>query len=112
MWNDGRNMKYGHYVTHKNTVSCVKTPYNLVALVEQQSDHIKMLTDKVERLDEFKHTQQCNGIQDDEGNNSGTANEEISTEPMVRSTACDKYNKIQESKWIKRKREQEVEEEK
>ena len=79
-------MKYGHYVIHKNTACYVPKPYNLAALVEQQSDHIKMLTYKVERLEEFKHTQQHNGIED-EGNNSGTASGEISTETTIREMA-------------------------
>ena len=56
MWNNGRNMKNGHHVTHNNTACCVQTPCNLEALVEQQSDHIKMLTDTVETLEEFKCT--------------------------------------------------------
>ena len=78
MWNGGRNMKHGHHVTHKNVVHCVQTPYNLSALVEQQSEHAKMLTDKVERLEEAKCMQQYNIVEDDEGNISGTDSEEIS----------------------------------
>ena len=36
MWNDGRNMKYGHHVTHKNAMCYVQASFNLAALVEQQ----------------------------------------------------------------------------
>ena len=49
--------------------------HNLAALVEQQSDHINLLKDKVERLEDLKCTQQCNGVKDDEGNNSGLSKE-------------------------------------
>ena len=52
IWNDGRNMKCGHCVTKKNAVHYVQTQCNLAALVEQQLDHVKMLTDKVEILEE------------------------------------------------------------
>ena len=46
-----------------------------------------MLTYKVERMEEFKHTQQHNSIENDEGNSSETGSEAIGTENEIRATA-------------------------
>ena len=86
MWSDGGNMKHGCCVTHKNAACYVQIPRNLVELVEKQSDHVKLLTEKVERLEDFKYAQQYNGVKDNEGNASGTTSEEISTEHVIKAT--------------------------
>ena len=94
MQTDRRNIKYEYHETYKKTAHYVQMPCNLAAIVEHQSDYIKFLTDKVERLRGFLCVQQHNCIEDDAGNKSGTTSEEISTEFIIRATAKD-YDQMQ-----------------
>lgn len=70
-----------------------------------------MLTDKVEILEEVKHTHQNSVIEDDEGKNSGTASEAISTEPMIRAMAKEHVPNGINHKIINGKREEKEQEE-
>lgn len=74
MWNDGRNTKCEYYETHKKTVCYAQTLCNLAAIVEQRSDCIKLLKEKVERLKKVECIKECVVFEDDASNKSGTTN--------------------------------------
>ena len=91
-WGDGRNTKYGYYVTHENTVYYVQTPYNLAVLVEQQSNYINLLTDQMERMKRVEHSQQesvseVDNAEEDLKNRSWKNGKESSGEIKIRAMA-------------------------
>ena len=68
MSNNRRNMKHAYYVIYEKTVHLVEILCNLVAILENQSDHIDMLIDKMERMKEAQSMQQESGSENNAGN--------------------------------------------